>query len=229
MSRLKEPGKCHLRATERSHFRKLREVVYILCYFLFPLQLDDFHKISLWYFLFELQSMWQEGIMNLPFSIPFTIIFTRINCTSIHGWQFITLSTDPLDRQAVSDFNFTFTWWDLQVSSVKLRPLPIYANVMSDVSKHEANLQSSDAKTPHWIWCHVWAANKYWSLNIFFSFSVWSRPLIIKTSYYRPVLCFLKYYSFFRLHHSLFCFTQMMTSFIKTVCSFQDVRVLLRL
>lgn len=34
------------------------------------------------------------------------------------------------------------------MSSVKLRPLQIYANVMSDISKHEANLQSSDAKRP---------------------------------------------------------------------------------
>lgn len=49
MSRPREPGKCHLRARERLHFRKLREVVHILCYFLFSLQPDDFHqkKISL--------------------------------------------------------------------------------------------------------------------------------------------------------------------------------------
>lgn len=32
------------------------------------------------------------------------------------------------------------------MSSEKLRPLPIYANVMSDISKHEAYLESSDAK-----------------------------------------------------------------------------------
>lgn len=56
-------------------------------------------------------------------------------------------------------------WWDLQVSSVKLRPLPIYANSMSDTSKHEANIRSSDAKNPQWIWCHNrWGANKYLSL-----------------------------------------------------------------
>lgn len=32
------------------------------------------------------------------------------------------------------------------MSSVKLRPLPIYANTMVDISKDEANLQSTDAK-----------------------------------------------------------------------------------
>lgn len=40
------------------------------------------------------------------------------------------------------------------MSSEKLRPLPIYANVMSDISKHEAYLESSDAKKPQQIWCH---------------------------------------------------------------------------
>lgn len=34
------------------------------------------------------------------------------------------------------------------MSSVKLRPFQTYANVLSDISKHEANLQSSDARKP---------------------------------------------------------------------------------
>lgn len=88
MSRLKEPGKCYLRATERSHFRKLREGVHILCYFLISLQIDDFppKKLVCVIFLFSLQSIWCEGIMNLLFSTPFTIMFTRINCTRINSW-----------------------------------------------------------------------------------------------------------------------------------------------